>query len=578
MDRNLLLAIVLSVLIILGFQLYFQSVTKDKVRKPGKPVITEKTLRKAKPSPEQQPGKKTATTGSGQETKAPIEPTRESLKQFEQTKTGPVPETFVTINCPKYEATLSSQGARIISFKLKDYKKTLEGDELIDLFRSKRPDTAGPSIMLTWEERTFDDRNLAYESDSKEKVIDLSGESARKSISFRAKTKDGLALVKTYTFHPGNYTVGVSYTLTNETGQKRNYLVTFPWKKFYPKETDKNRYSWNSAEFLLNNEIKDIYFSKIEEDRDYSGEIKWAGLGSTYFLKCMVPEGWQARKMTLFKPTKEGVAELWLRAGSLDLSSGSSASRNLLLYLGPKEHTALIKAGHELSRSLFYSRYWVFDLMAQYLMNFLRYSHYGFNVFGLRIPGTGNWGWDIIILTIIIKVLFIPLTHKQTKSMKRMQDLQPKIAEMKAKYKDDKQAQNKAMMDLFKEHNVNPIGGCWPMFLQLPVFIALYQALLYAIELRHAYFVCIPSIYLCLKDLSAPDPYYITPILMGGSMVLQQWLTPATGDPTQRKMMMIMPVVFTYIFLSFPSGLVVYWLVSNLLSIGQQLLTNTLTK
>jgi YidC/Oxa1 family membrane protein insertase len=216
--------------------------------------------------------------------------------------------------------------------------------------------------------------------------------------------------------------------------------------------------------------------------------------------------------------------------------------------------------------------------MGQYLMTFLRFSHYGFNVFGLRIPGTGNWGWDIIILTIIIKILFIPLTHKQAKSMKRMQELQPKIAEMKEKHKDDKQAQNKAMMDMFKEHNVNPLGGCWPMFLQLPVFIALYQALMYAIELRHAYFVCVPSIYLCLKDLSAPDPYYITPILMGGSMVLQQWFTPSTGDPTQKKMMMIMPVVFTYIFLSFPSGLVVYWLVSNLLSIGQQVLTNKLTK
>jgi YidC/Oxa1 family membrane protein insertase len=157
-----------------------------------------------------------------------------------------------------------------------------------------------------------------------------------------------------------------------------------------------------------------------------------------------------------------------------------------------------------------------------------------------------------------------------------MQEIQPEIAKLREKFGNDKQALNKATMDLFKQYKVNPLGGCWPMFLQLPVFIALYQTLSYAIELRHAYFLCIPSIFLCIKDLSAPDPYYITPILMGGSMVLQQWMTPTTGDPMQKKMMLLMPVVFTYLFLTFPSGLVIYWLVSNVLSIGQQLITNKL--
>jgi YidC/Oxa1 family membrane protein insertase len=160
------------------------------------------------------------------------------------------------------------------------------------------------------------------------------------------------------------------------------------------------------------------------------------------------------------------------------------------------------------------------------------------------------------------------------KSMKRMQDIQPQIQKLREKYKDDKAAINKATMELFREQKVNPLGGCWPMFLQLPVFIALYQALSYAIELRHAPFVCIPSIFLCINDLSAPDPYYVTPILMGGTMVLQQWMTPSGGDPTQKKMMLLMPVVFTYLFLSFPSGLVLYWLVSNVLSIAQQVITN----
>ena len=211
-------------------------------------------------------------------------------------------------------------------------------------------------------------------------------------------------------------------------------------------------------------------------------------------------------------------------------------------------------------------------------MKFLRFCNNGFTVFGIKIPGTHNYGLDIILLTIVIKILFIPLTHKSMKSMKKMQDLQPEIAKLKEKYKDDKQAMNKATMELFKQYKVSPLSGCWPMFVQLPVFIALYQALSYAIELRHAPFVCIPSIYLCINDLSAPDPYYVTPILMGGSMVLQQWMTPSAGDPMQKKMMLLMPVVFTYLFLSFPSGLVLYWLVSNVLGIGQQLLTNRMAR
>jgi YidC/Oxa1 family membrane protein insertase len=155
-----------------------------------------------------------------------------------------------------------------------------------------------------------------------------------------------------------------------------------------------------------------------------------------------------------------------------------------------------------------------------------------------------------------------------------MQELQPQLTKLKEKYKDDREQLNRATMELFKEHKVNPIGGCWPILLQLPVFIALYQALSYAIELRHASFVCIPSIYLCINDLSAPDPYYVTPVLMGASMALQQWLTPSAGDPMQRKMMMVMPLVLTYLFLSFPAGLVLYWLINNILSIGQQLVTN----
>jgi len=372
--------------------------------------------------------------------------------------------------------------------------------------------------------------------------------------------------------------VDLSVNFTNSSSEPLNYLVTFPWRKLYQGEGG-DRFSWNSAEILLNGQLKDYYFKDIKGDEEPSGNVEWAGLGDVYFFRALVFGKTSASKVTLFKPNpKDGVAEIWVRYGSVDLPAGKSSDANLSVYLGPKERQALKEAGHNLSEALFYSNNIVLETMSEYLMKFLRFCNSGFQIGGVRIPGTGNYGWDIIILTVVIKILFIPLSHQSMKSMKRMQELQPQIAKAREKFKDDKAAINKATMELFREHKVNPLGSCWPMLLQLPVFIGLYQALSYAIELRHAAFLCVPSIYLCINDLAAPDPYYVTPILMGGSMVLQQWMTPSGGDPMQKKMMLLMPVVFTYLFLSFPSGLVLYWLVNNILTIGQQLITNRLAK
>ncbi len=391
-----------------------------------------------------------------------------------------------------------------------------------------------------------------------------------------AATADGLTIRKKFTFHYDTYLVDFSFTLSTSGGDHRNYLVSFPWKKVYMGE-GQDRFAWNSVEILLNDQLKDYYFKNIKGDEEPSGQIKWAGLGDVYFFKALVFPTRPANKVTLVKPAQDGIAEILVRFGAVDVPSGSSAETPLGIYLGPKESQALARAGSDLSRALFFSNYKVLDIMSEYLMAFLRFCNTGFYIGSIKIPGTNNYGIDIILLTVLIKILFIPLTHKSMKSMKRMQELQPQIAKLKEKYKDDKAALNKATMELFRDQKVNPLGSCWPMFLQIPVFIALYQALSYAIELRHAPFVCVPSIFLCINDLSAPDPYYVTPIIMGGTMVLQQWMTPSAGDPMQKKMMLLMPVIFTYMFLSFPSGLVLYWLVSNVLSIAQQLITNKMS-
>jgi YidC/Oxa1 family membrane protein insertase len=241
------------------------------------------------------------------------------------------------------------------------------------------------------------------------------------------------------------------------------------------------------------------------------------------------------------------------------INAGQSVTVAHRLFVGPKDIDVLKSQGSSLEKSLDLG--W-FKHIAMPLLYTLKF----FNRY------VGNYGIAIIIITIILKALFFPLTHKSYKSMKDMQKIQPKMAALKEKYKDDRDAMNKAVMELYREHKVNPLGGCLPMVVQIPVFFALYKALMFSIELRHAPF------FLWVTDLADKDPYYVTPVIMGITMFVQQKMTPSQMDPIQQKMMLALPVVFTFMFLSFPSGLVLYWLVNNILTIGQQMYINKLVK
>jgi len=196
--------------------------------------------------------------------------------------------------------------------------------------------------------------------------------------------------------------------------------------------------------------------------------------------------------------------------------------------------------------------------LAKPLFYVLRYFH----------DFTHNYGLSIILLTVCVKLFFVPLQYKGYKSMKDMQVIQPKVQELQKKYKDDREQLSKEQIKLFRDHKVNPVGGCLPILLQMPVFIALFNILYMTIDLRQAPFA------LWITDLSVPDPFYVLPILMGASMVLQQKIMPTTMDPTQAKMMLMLPVFLTFIFLNFPSGLVLYWLTNNVLTIAQQFITD----
>jgi YidC/Oxa1 family membrane protein insertase len=241
----------------------------------------------------------------------------------------------------------------------------------------------------------------------------------------------------------------------------------------------------------------------------------------------------------------------------VEIAAGERAEVAYTLYLGPKDRDYLGSVGESAKGAVNYG--W-FSVLALPILKILTFTH-GF---------TGNYGVDIIILSLFLKILFTPLTHKSQKSMKEMQKIQPELKKLQQKYKGDKQRLNKEMMELYRRRKVNPFGGCLPMLIQLPVFLALYRALLGSIELRHSPFI------LWIQDLSAKDPTFITPLLMGGSMYIQQKMTMTmpTADSAQAKMMTLMPIFLTFIFLNFLAGLVLYWLVTNILTIGHQAYIN----
>ena len=282
-----------------------------------------------------------------------------------------------------------------------------------------------------------------------------------------------------------------------------------------------------------------------------TGPVQWTAVQNKYYAIAAIP-----RTSTEWSVIHQGTHALEYAVALRWPLNAASTAVHFTVYTGPKELRRLASLdanGKSLEELMFYNYGWVRILRPDvWLLRPLQW------LYGV----THNYGVAIIIITVIIKLLFSPLTWKSFKSMQAMQHLQPQMKRLQDIYKNDRQKLNEEMMKLYREQKVNPLGGCLPMVVQIPVFIALYQVLYASIELRHAGFIW------WMKDLSAPD--HPMAVLMGASMVIQQWMTPTTGDPRQAKMMLFMPIIFTFMFLNFPVGLVIYWLVNNLLTIAQQ--------
>ena len=385
-----------------------------------------------------------------------------------------------------------------------------------------------------------------------------------KDLVFTWLSDTGVLIEKRYTFTPQSYLIQMTIDIKNGSEMPIVDKVILNIKT--DSESEQGGYSFEGPCALIDGKLEQIKKKKIEDKSEYAGNIKWLAIVDRYFMKSLIPLDDTGGVMKLSLDS-DGILGSRYIGQENTIQPGTQKRYVYEIFFGPKSMQVLKDIGHDLSKAIHFG---MFDIIAKPLLWFMNF------IYG-RVP---NYGIAIIVLTILTKLVLWPLGSKSYKSMSEMKRLQPLMAEIREKYKDDKKMMNQEIMSLYRTYKINPMGGCLPMILQIPVFFALYRMLYQAIELRHAPF------FLWINDLSAPDrlfhfsfsipfmqPPYGIPVLtviMGATMLLQQKMSPPPGDPTQAKMMMLMPIVFTVIFINFSSGLVLYWLINNILSIAQQ--------
>jgi len=560
MERRALIALALSFAVFMAFMYY-----GEKTKRPATPSAVSQTTTAPQAAPAPAPPK--AATPQTPPAATPVK----------AASTRPAKD--VVVDTPSYKAVFTELGGRLKSFRLKKYKDRIPFAPIYHFklgpvgFEVERyPNLAASGIKpkdlvregganelpltLGWEGKTLNLPGMALCEASTSALTLQAGDKG--TLKFTCVSPEGLTLVKTYTFKGDSYGFDLAVQVTNNTGQPLDGQLNLDLSENFAGE-EADRYHFLGFNGSVNQKLEDIKSGGLKEPKTYTGKVEWAGLDEGYFMTAIIPESAKSW-VTLSEPPKAPMVAS-VRTPVEALGAGQAAQFSYALYFGPKNLDDLKPLG--LDRAVNFG--W-FDFLGKPLLSFLNWlERYSF-----------NYGWAIVILTILLRIVFWYPNHKSYKSMKDMAKLQPKVAKLREKYKDDKETMNKELMALYRTFKVNPMAGCLPMVMQLPVFIALYNVLGYAIELRHASFL--PTLpftnIVWLADLSAKDPLLITPLVMGATMFLQQKMTPSTGDPTQAKMMMFLPLIFTFMFLNFASGLVVYWLVNNVLSIAQQHYTN----
>ncbi|HVN97759.1 MAG TPA: membrane protein insertase YidC [Syntrophorhabdaceae bacterium] len=534
MDKRTIVALGLIMVLIFVYQAYF--IPKETQKQPPAQTQTQTEPLSKDQKNEIKETKKETQTQKAFPTKT------ESVSKVEK-KIG---RTF-TAETPYLKVTLGDLGGGIISVKLKKYRETVKGTSSKELVEDIKPYVYIPQASLRPAAGASAASDATYFQADKESVT---VKDKPETITLSGTLENGSKIKKTYTFYPDNYVIDVKIEPEAPTADTVYYDLALL-------DTKKESSLIFKGPLVYNGKLEQI--TKIDQTQQFERNYTYAGFDEGFFACLFIPEGNTKPQLSILK-TENQIPVLRLGA-----EKGAFMGK---LYFGPKQSSVLQSLNVHAEKIVYFG--W-FDIIAKPLILGLNLSN--------RV--THNYGIDIILLTILIKIIFYPLSVKSYKSMKKMQELQPLVKKLKEKYPNDKQKLNQEMMDIYRTRGVNPMGGCLPMIIQLPVFFALYKGLCGAIELRHAPFM------LWINDLSAPEdlfsfpvagwviPVRILPLIMGVTQFIQQKMTPtAAVDPMQEKMMLLMPIVFTFIFWNFSSGLVLYWLVNNVISIGQQYYIN----
>ena len=545
-EQRAFLAVVLMAAVLIVYQVFFIA------HEPPPPTGN------TSPTASQAPAKPPALAPS-----PPAAPTVPVLPAPAAPSESRPPQRLARVSSPLYDAVVSSEGGKLQEFTLK--------------YRGEKPmiviGELGPAGLVM---ASGNNSVQAVPMDLPAGDVTLTRERPTHDVPLGGAYA-GLRVRQVLSFRADNYTIDARVRVENPTGAPQSVTVALPWSTRQDWRETKERFQGQHP-----TEIVWSTYGRISREADRCGatpvstEGEWIGMDSVWYMAALIPHEGGFKLVVTAEPkgceskSKDPVGRATIAVQATPtIAPGQAWEGRVTLFVGPKEYDRLKALGLEGSIN-----FGGFPIPRQYgglpmewlgvpillLLNWV-YRH------------VGNYGVAIILLTVVSKILFYPLTVKSMRSMKAMQALQPQINALRNKYKGDPQRLQKETMELYRSHKVNPMGGCLPMIAQVPIFYALYLALSVSVDLQNATFLCFGSLFgvnFWICDLASHDPTYVLPLLMGVTMFLQQKMTPVGGDPRQAKMMLVMPFVFTFMFLNLPAGLVLYWTVSNVLQILQQ--------
>ena len=464
--------------------------------------------------------------------------------------------SFITVTTDTVKVKIDLLGGDIVQLDLLKFAKEKDGSEAYSLLVEQGADLYHAQSGLTGAhgpDASPKGRPLYVAAQTD---YQMSGDTLEVPISF--KSSQGLTVKKVFVFRKGEHDIQIRFDVTNTSDAVKN-LQLFAQLKQNTAQAQSSMMmpTYHGAAYSTQNET----YEKIDFDDIVDSKLQvastggWISMIEHYFVTAFIPSADENIEIST-KALSGGKVLIRYKGEAVQVAPGQQASLVTTLYAGPKHQDKLAELADNLDLTVDYGMLW---FLSQPLFHLLQFLH------GL----VGNWGVAIILITVIVKGLMYGLTKKQYTSMAKLRQLQPKLTELKNRYGEDRQKFSQAMMELYRKEKVNPMGGCLPILLQMPIFLALYWVFVESVELRHAEFA------LWIHDLSQQDPFYVLPILMGASMFVMQKLQPTPmQDPVQQKIFQYMPVAFTFFFLWFPAGLVLYWLVSNIISIVQMLMIN----